>query len=212
MNLPPLHPAIVHFPIALITLSVIAELIGYFGRNQAARTVAWWALASAAISGPITILAGYSDMWRASLAPEVHELVHTHLKIGWTLGVAILGLAIWRWSIRRKPEQGPGGGYLTAAALVFALTMFQGWYGGEMAYAHGAGVAAAGQGMHPREMARARLTPVAEALRKLPFIGEEKGHHGGGHKHGEKSGQTQPAHEHDANASASPTAPSPAEQ
>lgn len=143
MNLPPLHPAIVHFPIALITLSVIVELIGYFGRNQAARTVAWWALAGAAISGPITILAGYSDMWRASLAPEVHELVHTHLKIGWTLGVAILGLAIWRWLIRRKPEQGPGGGYLTAAALVFALTMFQGWYGGEMAYAHGVGVAAA---------------------------------------------------------------------
>lgn len=200
MNLPPLHPSIVHFPIALIVLSVVAEAIGYFGRNEKARTVAWWALAGAALSGPVTILAGYTDMWRASLAPGVHELVHTHLKLGWVLVVAIASLAIWRWVIRRDATRSPGGGYLSAALLVFALTLFQGWYGGEMAYAHGAGVAAAGQGMHPKAEAQERLTPVAEVLRKLPFIGAEKGHHEGGHQHGvtaghaENQSEAQPQH------------------
>ncbi|CAN5429443.1 hypothetical protein BH20VER3_BH20VER3_03350 [soil metagenome] len=199
MNLPPLHPAIVHFPIALIGFWFIAELIGYFSRSETARTVAWWSLVGAVIGGALSVLFGYIDMWRASLAAETHELVHTHLKLGWVLVVSITALAIWSWFLRRQPGRAPGGGFLTAAVFVFALTMFQGWYGGEMAYAHGAGVAAAGQGMRPPEIARQRLTPIAEALRKLPFIGEEKGRHGGGHKHG-------------AEALAAPAAPSPAEQ
>lgn len=187
MSLPPVHPAIVHFPIALVTLWFIAELIGYFSRSEKARTVAWWSLVAAAISGPITIVAGYADMWRASLAPATHELVHTHLKIGWTLVVATLAVTAWRWFIRTEPQRRPGGGFLVAAALVFALTIFQGWYGGEMVYAHGAGVAAAGQGMRPQAVARQRLTAVAETLRKLPFFGPEKGHHEGGHKHSESA-------------------------
>jgi hypothetical protein len=42
-----------------------------------------------------------------------------------------------------------GGGYLFAGSLVVALTLFQGWFGGEMVYTAGAGVAAAGQGTEP---------------------------------------------------------------
>ena len=183
MSLPPVHPALVHFPIALITLSVIAEFIGYFWKSEAARTVAWWTLVGAVIGVAVTVPAGYADMWRASLAPESHELVHTHLKIGWILAGSFVLLAAWRWFIRKKGEAVPGGGYLTVATIVLALTMFQGWYGGEMVYAHGAGVSAAGEGVRPPERAKGSLTAVAEAVRKLPFFGAEKGHHAGGHQH-----------------------------
>ena len=199
MSLPPIHPAIVHFPIALITLSVVAEFIGYFWRSEAARTVAWWALVGTVISVAFTVPAGYTDMWRASLTPETHELVHTHLKIGWILAGGFVVLAAWRWFIRSKADAVPGGGYLTVAAIVFALTMFQGWYGGEMAYAHGAGVSAAGQGVRAPERAKATLTAVAEAVRKLPLFGAEKGHHARGHQHSENpephsSSASQPPH------------------
>ena len=188
MSLPPIHPALVHFPVALITVSVIAEFIGYFSKSEAARTVAWWTLVAAIIGVAVTVPAGYADMWRASLAPETHKLVDLHMRTGWIVATAFIVLGAWRWFIRSQPESTPGGGYLTAAVLVFALTMFQGWYGGEMAYAHGAGVAAAGQGVRPPERAKASVMAVADTLRKLPFLGSEKGHHGGG---GEKSGHAE---------------------
>ena len=189
MSLPPIHPALVHFPIALITLSVIAEFIGYFWKSEAARRVAWWTLVGAVVGVAVTVPAGYSDMWRASLAPETHRLVEMHMKTGWIVATGFVVLIAWRWFIRSQAERQPGGGYLTAATIVFALTMFQGWYGGEMVFAHGAGVAAAGQGVRPPERAKATLPAVAETLRKLPLLGsKKKGHHGGG---GEKSGHAE---------------------
>ena len=220
MSLPPVHPALVHFPIALITLSIIAEFIGYFWKSEAARTVAWWTLVGAVVGVAVTVPAGYSDMWRASLGPETHRLVETHMKTGWIVATGFVVLIAWRWFIRSRAERHPGGGYLTAATIVFALTMFQGWYGGEMVFAHGAGVAAVGQGVRPPERAKATLQAVAETLRKLPLLGSKKGHHGGGGGHSQNPGPqstsaSPPSHHGSGSESRSPAeshagAPSPA--
>lgn len=193
--MPPIHPAIVHFPIAFVVLSVVCEFIGYFGRSAAARTVAWWSLVAALIGGVLTIAAGYSDMWRASLAEPTHAFVDQHMKIGWTIAVCLIVLTAWRWYLRRSaPAESAassaavGGGYLTFATVVFALVMFQGWYGGEMAYAHGAGVAATGQGMVPAPEAKQRLTRVHRALEHLPFLGDDDEHH----EHGSEPAASRP--------------------
>lgn len=39
--MPPIHPAIVHYPIALVTLSVIADLLGSIGGNCRLVVAAW---------------------------------------------------------------------------------------------------------------------------------------------------------------------------
>ncbi len=182
MQLPPLHPAIVHFPIALITLAVIAEFIGFFGNSANARTVAWWSLVAALIGGSITVLFGYIDMWRATLAPASHELIHVHLRVGWVVAVLLLLLTIWRWRLRAKAVANPatmrpvGGAYLACAAVLLCLTLFQGWFGGEIAYSYGAGSAASGQGMRPRPEAQKPAEAVADSLGKLPFMGHDEKH------------------------------------
>ncbi len=186
MQLPPLHPAIVHFPIALITLAVIADFIGYFRQSANARTVAWWSLVGALIGGSITVLFGYLDMWRAALTPATHELIHVHLKVGWVIAVLLLLLTIWRWRLRANALANPttarpiGGGYLACAALLLFLTLFQGWFGGEIAYAHGAGSAAAGQGVRPLSEAQRPAKAVADALSHLPFMGHDESKAQGG--------------------------------
>jgi uncharacterized membrane protein len=191
MNLPPLHPALVHFPIALITLAVVAEFIGFFAGSAQARTVAWWSLVAALIGVAITVLFGYIDMWRATLAPATHELIHVHLKIGWIIAVATLLLAIWRWRLRMHVMNAPdarsavGGGYLTCAAVLLCLVLFQGWFGGEIAYSFGAGSAAAGQGMRPLPEAQHAAQAVADSLGKLPLMGHDEEHEHGEHHDGE---------------------------
>jgi len=53
-----------------------------------------------------------------------------------------------------------------------------------MAYAHGAGVAATGQGMMPPERAKTTLQTVSEVLGKIPDMGtEHEESHEGQHEH-----------------------------
>ena len=72
------------------------------------------------------------------------------MKVGLTLFAAIIGLTIWRWVITLDPHHGLGWSYLIPAFLVLALTLFQGWLGGELVFTDGVGVARTDQDTKPR--------------------------------------------------------------
>lgn len=133
----PIHPLLVHFPIALLLLSVAADLVAFFTDVQSLRDTAWWALLGAAVGGAFTVLAGLYDMRRADLTEEVHVRVHTHMKVGLTLLAALIGLTLWRLKIYTSPDPAPGWGYLAAALFAVGLTALQGWLGGELVYTYG---------------------------------------------------------------------------
>ena len=156
--MPPIHPAIIHYPIALIVCSFIAELLGYIRKSTLLRGAGGFTLAGALIGAILAILAGYYDMGRAHLA-ETHDYVHVHLIIGWALFALLSALALWRWRISRSGKSA-GTAYLALAACASLLTLFQAWYGGEMVYSQGAGVAAAGKGVEPPDAGLARLKAI----------------------------------------------------
>lgn len=164
MNLPPLHPALVHLPIAFVVLSVVADLLAKVTRRRSLRHVGLWSLLAALASAIVTIATGYWDMNRAALSPETLEYVNLHMKVGWALAGGLVVLSIWRWRIRQQARYVVTIPYSFAAVLLFSVTMFQGWYGGEMVYSHGAGVAAAGQGTESAEVAQERLARVRSIL------------------------------------------------
>ena len=157
--MPPIHPAIVHLPIAFVVLAVFADLCGWMFRSTSLHSTARWSIAAAAIGAGAAVAAGYYDMDRAAFSGPVHGYVHLHLTIGLILLGGITLLAAWRWALPKLPAP-LRAAYAIAAALIFALTVFQGWYGGEMVYAHGASVAAAGQGTEPAEQAQERLASI----------------------------------------------------
>ena len=170
--MPPVHPDLVHFPIALLTVAFAADIIGFLGRRPAVRGFGWACLVLAFLGLIGAAITGWSDMTRANLRHETHELVDLHWRVGVVLTVLTLGLLAWRAWLRRRPEPGRAGWFLVSYAAVFALMVFQGWFGGELAYAHGAGVAATDQGMVSPEQAAHRLQPVARALRQIPGFRE----------------------------------------
>jgi uncharacterized membrane protein len=133
----PVHPTLVHFPIALLFLSVAADLVGFFSNSASLRNTGWWALIGAALGGVVTVAAGVYDMRRATLEEEVHRLVHQHMKVGFALLASIIGLTVWRWTIYTQPELSVSAMYLDVAVLTMGLAGFQGWLGGELVYSHG---------------------------------------------------------------------------
>ena len=96
MNLPPIHPALVHLPLAFVVLSFLADLFSRITGRDSLRIVGFWSLMAALVGGVATVAAGYFDMNRAALNAQTHEYVGLHLKIGWVLAVSLLLLSLWR--------------------------------------------------------------------------------------------------------------------
>lgn len=160
--MPPIHPAVVHYPIALVTFSVICDLFGYVTNSPTLQAAGTWALFGAGIGAAVAIVAGLIDMKRAKIQPAPHRRVHLHMKVGLTLFVAILGLTVWRWVVTLDPHHGLGWSYLIPAFVVLALTFFQGWLGGELVFADGVGVAVTGQGTESAAEAKKRVEHIAD--------------------------------------------------
>ncbi len=136
-----LHPAVVHFPIALLLLNLVLTLRHLrrpdpFGERAAygALVLGWWGALAAVASG---ILA-------AALAWPVEAGVLTWLNSHAVLGFALLvvyGRALLRR--RREPDvlAGPGRRpYLLLLLLGAGLLLLDGWIGGHMVYRLGVGV------------------------------------------------------------------------
>ena len=136
-----LHPAVVHFPIALLLLNMVLTLRHLrhpdpFVERAAygALVLGWWGALAAVASG---ILA-------AALAWPVEPGVLTWLNSHAVLGFALL-LVYGRALLRRRRDPavlaGPGRRpYLLLLLLGVALLLLDGWIGGHMVYRQGVGV------------------------------------------------------------------------
>jgi uncharacterized membrane protein len=157
--MPPLHPAFVHFPIALIGFSFITDLLGRLLNRPSLRAAGFWSLIGALIGGAITAATGYFDFGRDTLG-ETARYVDFHMDMGFILVGCVVALTAWRWFAYARRDLSPGIPYLLAALLVVGFTLFQGWYGGEMVYSQGAGVAAAGKGTEGPANGKQRLDKI----------------------------------------------------
>ena len=161
--MPPLHPALVHFPIALVVFSFIADLLGRLFTKVSLRAAGFWSLIGALVFGAITAATGYNDMTRTrGVLGDTFKYVDFHMDVGWILVGCVVVLTLWRWLAYARRDRFPGFSYLIAAVLVMGLVLFQGWYGGEMVYSQGAGVAAAGKGTEPPQNGKQQLERVTK--------------------------------------------------
>ncbi|HXM50025.1 MAG TPA: DUF2231 domain-containing protein [Pyrinomonadaceae bacterium] len=165
--MPPLHPAFVHFPITLVGFSFIADLLGRLLNRPSLRSAGFWSLIGALLGGIAAAATGYFDFGRDALG-DTYQYVDFHMDMGWILLGSVVVLTAWRWFAYARRDLSPGVPYLITALLVVGLTLFQGWYGGEMVYSQGAGVAAAGKGTEPAANGKQRLDKITPSSDKGP--------------------------------------------
>ena len=157
----PLHPPFVHFPIALVVFSFLADVLGRLFSRPSLRAAASWSLLGALLFGAVTAATGYYDMVRTrGVLGDTYRYVDFHLDVGLILVGAVVVLTAWRWFAYARRDRQVGIIYLVAAFLVMGLVLFQGWYGGEMVYSQGAGVAATGKGTEPATNGKQLLDKV----------------------------------------------------
>jgi uncharacterized membrane protein len=135
----PLHPAFVHFPIALWTVTAGTDLAAWMSGQ-----LNWWPLSEAClglgvISGLLAMAAGALDY---AALPRQHPAQDTAVWHMLSMGAAWC-LFVICWVARGTPGSGPPLQWTIVVELIgFAVMVFGGWMGGQLVYHHGVGVGA----------------------------------------------------------------------
>jgi len=134
----PIHPAVVHFPLALLGTSLAFDLAGLFTEREAFWSIAFWNIALGLVIAPVTALAGLVDSLQVKRGHPASRTLTLHLS-------AMLG-AVSCYAIALVVRRGPGvpvgsvlWGTLALEVAGLGLLLFGGWLGGELVYRYGVG-------------------------------------------------------------------------
>jgi uncharacterized membrane protein len=139
MRLQEIHPALVHYPLALLPTALAADALGAATGSQGlldlARRLMPVAAASALLAGVFGLVAQES----VRTDETTSEMLRTHR----TLNLGLVGLTA-AMAAKRQRESRPSLGYLALGAGGMALMAYSAYLGGSMVYHHGVGVGSAG--------------------------------------------------------------------
>lgn len=139
MRLQELHPAIVHFPIALLPTALGADILGRLTGNQTLLDAGRRTMPLVAVSAVVAGIAGLIAQEAVEVEGETHDLLVTHRNLN--LGLIGLTVVMAQKRVRRTR---PTAGYLLAGAAGVGLMSYTAYLGGQMVYDHGVGIKPAG--------------------------------------------------------------------
>lgn len=139
VGLQELHPATVHYPLALLPLSVGADLLGRITGDYALLEMGRRTMPLAAASAGVAAGFGFVAQQAVRAEGQAHDLLVTHR----TLNALLLGVTTGMAVVRRRRHR-PGLGYLAVGLAAMGTMAYSAYLGGRMAYEHGVGVKPAG--------------------------------------------------------------------
>ena len=139
----PVHPAIIHFPIALSLVAILFEFLARHPRARSLEPSAALLMVLAALGSVAAVLSGQAAHDEAVVPPAVVPLIERHEELGeiamWLLLVvaAVRLVLAWRgWFKGIVPWA-----YLALAAAAAGAVGYNGYLGGKMVFDHGLGTA-----------------------------------------------------------------------
>lgn len=136
----PLHPAIVHFPIAIFVIIGLLGIISIFTETVFLKKTIFWLYILGILSALAAIISGLLAEESLVHNEAIHELLEKHETNAFIISGFFLILFVWYW-IRKKIERKVE--YIIWVLLIIVGTGFlayQNYLGGEMVYGHGAAV------------------------------------------------------------------------
>lgn len=144
----PLHPAIVHFPIALSLVALLLEVIARHSRARALESAALVLVVLAALGAVATVITGNAAHDDAVVPAAAGALMHDHEELGenamWVLLVLATARAVTAW--RGWFRGWLAWAYLLGMAIAAGLVSYNGHLGGQLVFRHGVGTAVVQRG------------------------------------------------------------------
>jgi uncharacterized membrane protein len=133
----PIHPMLIVFPLGLLVMSLIFDLVRAATGDVELTIVAYWCIAAGIIGGLAAAVFGVVD-WLA--IPSGTRAKHVGLWHG-AGNVVVVGLFAASWWLRSgSPSHVPGGPAMVLSLVAVLLGAVTGWLGGELVDRLGVGV------------------------------------------------------------------------
>jgi uncharacterized membrane protein len=138
--MPPFHPISVHFPLALLLVAGLLEVLALIRNDHEFTRAGWWTQLAGTIGIGISVLTGILASDSAGANAKAAEALGMHEQMAFVAAAAFCALLLWRLGSRTNiPGSRPWlyvGLYLTACGIL----VYVGWLGGELVFTHGVGV------------------------------------------------------------------------
>ena len=169
-----LHPKLVHFPIALVLVAFVFDILGMIKKNEFYYRFAWINLVLAFFAAGLAIVSGLLAANNVPHNDLAHETMEQHENLGYVIGAILAVLVFWRFRLKGAfPEKGKWV-YLLLFLVGVGTVVISSDLGGKMVYEYGV------------------------AVKAVPQV-ESEGHshdHNGGHSHGDNNAPSLESHEH----------------
>lgn len=135
-----LHPAAVHFTIALLVLGGVGESLGILTRRDGLERYSGKMTLLGTVSLLPTVVTGLLAQNVLDPPETVRTLLGVHERVGLLVLGTFLALALWKaWDRGRVPE-GQRTAFAVALLAAVALALYGAFLGGEMVFGNGLGV------------------------------------------------------------------------
>jgi uncharacterized membrane protein len=132
----PVHPMLIVFPLGLLTVGAIFDIIYACTHNGHWADVSYWMIVSGIIGGLIAAVFGLID-WLG--IPEGTRAKYIGLIHGLS-NVVVVVLFIISWFMRRPDPAAPSMTAMGLGWIGIGIALFAGWLGGELVYRLNVGV------------------------------------------------------------------------
>jgi uncharacterized membrane protein len=133
----PIHPKLVHFPIAFFITAFVLDILSWILDKEKLHESAVVMYVIAAFSTPIVVLAGLWEQWRLHLN---HPVLAQHKLYAFaTMWVSLVSLPVL-WSLKKVSLRIFRIVFTCLLLCLSILVTTAGYWGGKMVYEYGAGV------------------------------------------------------------------------
>ncbi len=134
-----LHPALVHFPIALLLASLLIEALALIFRKEAWRVASLWTLLLGWAGAIAAVLTGRQAMAVAKHSMEIHRLMSLHERIGYAVLAVATVVLFWRILSRDRLSARSRWMVWLPLAIACAGMAYGAFLGGRLVYEYGVG-------------------------------------------------------------------------
>ena len=136
----PIHPLVVHFPIALLITSVVFDVLAMRWRHKSFQEVGFYTLIAGLLGAAVAVLTGAMAEEAVEDKGIPESVLEIHEALGYATFLFFIGLLalrlLMRWElIREIPAL-----YLAMGVAGIMILSAAGYFGGSLVYDFGAGV------------------------------------------------------------------------